>query len=379
MLVFKVVDGFGRPLPGERVLFRLSTEVGGLSLSNASDISDTNGLVRTTVRAGSVSTHIRVHATIQGSNPLVTVASDELLVSTGLPDQNSISMSAKPLNPEALIYNNATVSVLFQAADHFNNFVPDGSVVYFSTELGSIEDSCIIENGVCTVTWRSGNPRYSYCDQLLPACLPFQSTILAFMVGEESFIDINGNGFFDPDDIFDTFTDMGEPFRDDNNNGIRDPWEPWWDFNGNGRYDGVPNRIYNGSLCSDEAEALELCTKELVYVQDSLVIVLSGSYATITFSPTAANLANRTHLDVNIRISDENGYAMPAGSSVRITTTNGAIVGDSSFTIPSTLLPSTFTVRLEPTPDDGKSTGFLQVKVTTPNGNITNGEILVTD
>ncbi|MGD8846473.1 MAG: hypothetical protein PVI54_13220, partial [Desulfobacteraceae bacterium] len=44
ILVFKVVDDGGDPLAGQTVNFELSTTIGGLSLSNASDISDAAGL-----------------------------------------------------------------------------------------------------------------------------------------------------------------------------------------------------------------------------------------------------------------------------------------------------------------------------------------------
>ena len=137
ILVFTVVDGQGAPLAGQTVSFELSTAIGGLSLSNASDISDAAGQVQTTVRAGTISTHIRVHATLANSDPVITTASDELVVSTGLPDQNSISIAAEMFNPEGLQYNNEEVKIIFQAADYFNNFVPDGSMVYFTTELGA--------------------------------------------------------------------------------------------------------------------------------------------------------------------------------------------------------------------------------------------------
>jgi hypothetical protein len=246
--------------------------------------------------------------------------------------------------------------VVFQAADHFNNFVPDGTVVYFTTELGSINASCTFTDGVCTVTWRSGNPRDSYCDDQAPACRKGLSTILAFLIGEESFVDFNANGYFDPGDVFDSTTDMGEPFRDDNDNGIRDDFEPWWDYNANGLYDG-PNGIYNGSLCSDEAEDLGLCTKELVYVQEATRIVMSGSFAD-TFT-LAAGPGTRV---VTVTVADVNGNPMPANSTVEIIDVDsGTVVG--RFDIPSTLTQTTYTVRVD-------SAGTFFGQITTPFENV---------
>ncbi|MDL1962786.1 MAG: hypothetical protein LWW98_00350 [Deltaproteobacteria bacterium] len=372
VLVFKVIDIYGSPVQNDTVEFRLSTGIGGLSLSNSSAVSDSEGLVQTTVNAGNVSTHVRVHATIADSYPLITVVSDELLVSTGLPDQNSISLSAETLNPEGWHYNNVEVPIIFQAADHFNNFVPDGTIVYFTTEGGSIDDSGTIIEGVCEVTWRSGNPR------------PDDGgvTILAFCIGEKSFVDYNGNGFFDEEDLFDSATDMSEVFRDDNDSWDYDYGEPFWDFDNNGEFTGSGNGIYSGTLCSEAAEAAGLCTRELVYVQKSMRLIMSGSFAVnINFSPDPVDLRGGSSHTVFISISELNNNPMPMGTEIEFTTTNGNIVGDSSFTVPNTNQldqPLVYPILLEPSEND-RTLGLLQVKVTTPFGNITTESVKVTD
>lgn len=363
VLTFKVSDINGAPVIGQVIDFKLSTEIGDLFLSTGSDISDASGIVTTTVNAGTVSTEVKVHATVRDSDPLVTVVSDTLIISTGLADQNSISLSVDRFNPEGWNYNNVEVEVVFQAADHFNNFVPDGTVVYFTTELGSIDDSCTLVDGVCTAIWRSGNPRDSYCDGLTPACIKGLATITAFLIGEESFTDFNGNGYFDPADAFDTDTDMGEPFRDDNDDNTRQDFEPWWDYNANGVYDGVPNGIYNGSLCSEEAENLGLCTKELVYAQISTNIVMSGSFA-YTFTLAAGQGS------VVLTITDINGNPMPEGSTVEILSASDDSVA-SSFELPSTLFGTVFSVRVS-------KAGSYYGKITTPFGNISYSDNTVT-
>ena len=369
VLVFRVVDEYGDPVPDLTVDFELSTEIGGLLLSNSSAVSDSEGLVQTTVNAGNVSTHVRVRATLADSDPLITVVSDELLASTGLPDQNSISLGVETLNPEAWNYVNEEVPVVFQAADHFNNFVPDGTVIYFTTEGGSIDDSGTTTDGVCEVTWRSGNPRHG------------RVTILAFCIGEESFIDCNGNGFFDEEDWFESDTDLAEPFRDDNASGDFDYGEPWWDYNDNMEFDGEGNGIYNGTLCSDAAEDLGLCTTELVYVQKSFIsLVMSGSWAYISFSPTSVDLRGGISQTVLVSIGDLNDNPMPMDTEIEFTTTNGTIVGDTSFKVPNTNQPGPleYEVLVEPTEDE-RTSGELQVKVTTPHGHVTTESIDVYD
>ncbi|MET0044774.1 MAG: hypothetical protein ABW100_14800, partial [Candidatus Thiodiazotropha sp. 6PLUC3] len=133
------------------------------------------------------------------------------------------------------------------AADHFNNPVPDGTAVYFTTEGGQIQSQCEILDGACSVNWTSSNPRSS----------EGRITILASMLGEESFIDANGNGVLDFGDT--AFANIPEAFRDDDENGVRDPvLEEFVDFNANGVYDDSsvdPN--YNGALCCDTSAVTE--------------------------------------------------------------------------------------------------------------------------
>ena len=112
-------------------------------------------------------------------------------------------------------------------ADHFRNPVPDGTVVNFTTEGGSIVASCQTTPGACSSTMTSQAPRLATDNRV---------TVLAYAVGEESFIDLNGNGVADlvPNEMLDIngkSTDMPEAFRDDNENGVRDATETFIDFN----------------------------------------------------------------------------------------------------------------------------------------------------
>ena len=130
-------------------------------------------------------------------------------------------MSASTLNPEGFDLDGTVTQITIRAADHFNNPVPDGTAVAFTTEGGQIESQCLIAGGACSVNWTSSNPR--------PA--NGRVTILASMIGEESFTDTNGNGVLDADD---TFQDVPEAFRDDTENFEFDQGtEEFLDFNVN--------------------------------------------------------------------------------------------------------------------------------------------------
>jgi hypothetical protein len=68
----------------------------------------------------------------------VLTQSDFLAVYTELPDQNSFTLSASRLNSEAYNISGQTVSLVARLADTFNNPVPDGSSISFTTEGGVI-------------------------------------------------------------------------------------------------------------------------------------------------------------------------------------------------------------------------------------------------
>ena len=260
---FKIIDREGRPVPNQTVDFSLNTAVGGITLYPATATSNEQGVVKTVVHSGSTATNVRVTASLN-SNPTIQSTSEVLTISTGVSDQNSFSLSASILNPNAGNYDGVEVDISVWAADHFNNPVPDGTKVYFTTEGGQIEPECEISKGGCTVKWHSSNPRPCFG----------RATILATMIGEESFIDANGNGVLDKNE---KFFDKNEAFRDDNEDGVYNELdEEFWDFNQNGKYDLVDGK-YNGVLCKADEEDNQ-CSSDLknIYVRESLTLVMAG-------------------------------------------------------------------------------------------------------
>ena len=353
VVVFKVKDTGGNVVAGQSVSFTLNTTVGGLSLSPVSAFSDSQGLVQTVVAAGTVATAVRVTATITGTDPPIRTQSNQLTITTGIPDQNSFSLSIKTLNPEAGDRDSEVVPVTIHLSDHFNNPVPDGTAIAFTTEGGQIPGSCTTVAGVCTVDWVSSEPR--------PA--NHVVTILATAIGNESFVDTNGNGRMD--NTGDTFTDtddLPEAFRDDNENGVRDPTEEFLDFNANGLYDPRDHK-YNGILCTDLANAIGgICdAPKSLHVRGSGVIVMSGSVAVITipaaisfpvcstsspFSPAQQNFI--------VKVRDIRGQVMPAGTTIAVSTTNGTLLGTTSVTVPNTIVAEDYVFTIQ---SDATQTG----------------------
>ena len=234
-LKYKIIGTDGLPMSDKTVNFSLNTTVGGLDIDPVSAISNREGIVTTTVQAGSVPTSVRITATstitdIDGNDQVIETQSDQLAVSTGIPDQNSMSMAFSKHNPEAWNYNGVEVDVTIQLADHFNNYVPDGTTVYFTAEGGTIEPSCQTVNSTCVVKWLSSHPK--------PA--DHRVTILATVLGNESFQDTNSDGMYTTVD--------GEAFIDSNTNNVYD--EAFVDSNSNNKFDerfvDSLNGIYDG-------------------------------------------------------------------------------------------------------------------------------------
>ncbi len=343
-VTFKVVDAGGNPLSGKTVSFGLSTTIGGITLTPAGSpstaVSDNNGLVVITVNAGVVSTPVRVTATVGA----LTSQSNQLTITTGIPDQDSFSLSASTHNIEGWNYDGTTSVLTARLADHFNNPAPDGTAVNFTSEGGSIVGSCTTINGACTSTFTSQALRPSNG----------RVTVLAYAVGEESFTDLNGNGLADTGEMIDAngnSTDMPEAFVDYNEDGVRNVNEPFLDFNSNFAYDAADTK-FNGVLCSGSA----ICsTTKTIHVRRSQVLTLSSSGANIALFKDAAQATATTQIDLSscnsvvaavdvtqpvktyyLRVVDVNGNAMPAGTTLVLTKTNGTILSPTSIVVPDT-------------------------------------------
>ena len=146
--------------------------------------------------------------------PNIGSQSSELTITTGLPDQDSVSLSVECFNVEAWSLDGTLNPVTVRLSDRFNNPVPDGTATTLSTEGGKIAGSCTTtttatESGVCLVNWISQNPRPQGVPG--PDGQAGRSEIYMATIGEETFTDVNGNGFFDDGD---TWIDLASGYID---------------------------------------------------------------------------------------------------------------------------------------------------------------------
>jgi protocatechuate 3,4-dioxygenase beta subunit len=162
-LKYKVVDIFNNPLAGAAVDFTSSTTA--VTINKASDTTDQNGEVITTVNSGTTPTSFRIKAALH-TNPAVFTLSDSIVVTTGQPVQQAFSLSAGKYQLDSSIESSPSTpatNINVMIADVNGNPVPDGTPVVFQTNIGSIGSSsrggCITTNGGCTVDFRMQDPR----------------------------------------------------------------------------------------------------------------------------------------------------------------------------------------------------------------------------
>ncbi|GGP56122.1 hypothetical protein GCM10009347_23400 [Shewanella algicola] len=427
---FKVLDKNNNVVANQNVLFSLNTSAGGVAIDPIEATTDSSGLVQTVVNTGTVSTSLRVTATVDNDSvPAISSQSSQLIVSTGIPDQDSFSLAAVIQNPEGWDVDGTEVTITARMADAFNNPVPDGTTVSFTTEGGSIEDACQTLNGACSVTWTSQLPRpegqtiLNAAGQMTrnpDATLGYDSTldlygniygqkyggratITATAIGEESFPDLNGNGRFDASeatefisgtDVTGQSFDLNDAYNDYNEDGFFNPQqtggqiggtlEELIDFNSNGVFDAKDGK-YNGVLCSDpvhSACADGVNESKSLFVRRSLTLVMSGSqaYATtpadiIVVDSTGTHSGESSMIIVGkgsatatFTISDLHNQQMPAGSIVRFTTSAGSVVSTSEYTWPSSSYNGgrQFTATIKG--EDEPNSGVFLVEVESPNG-----------
>jgi hypothetical protein len=382
-VVFEVRDSTGGPVPNAAVSFTLNTSVGGISITPTSAVSDAQGRVQTVVSAGTVATSVNVTATVTSVTPNISTQSSQLTVTTGIPTAGSFSLSAQCFNIEGRDFDGVTTAITARLGDRFQNPVPDGTAVTFTAEGGNVQSQCTTtttatEGGVCTVNLRSSEPRPPNG----------RITVLAKAIGEESFVDANGNGAFDNGE---TFTDQAEPFRDDNEDGAYQVGEDFFDFNNNQTRDG-PDGLFNGVLCNDTTGRCGGPATRSAGIGRSLVVIFSGSTPLLSRpdgTPLPATFAvggTNSAANLTVWVRDINGNPMPSGTTVTLAASGAGlgIANPSSYTVPCSNIASgalaggvtifPFTV----TSGTSVGQGVLTLTITTPRGLVTTQQISAT-
>ena len=392
-LKFQVMDVTGNPASGKQIDFLFADtmaagSVGGLTLSPASATSGADGTVTTLVTAGTMPTSVRMVARVRGTE--ITTLSNILVISTGVPDQRHLSLSASTGNCEGFEFDMPCSFITASLGDHFGNPAPDGTAVNFTTSAGVIGASCVTGSlpppgatpdnvvpgvppgtsqttnsrvgpgsGTCTVELRSQAPRKS----------DGKVVVLAYAQGEETLIDANGNNLYDSGEAFiDLSPDV---FRDDDEDSAWTSGEPCIGLNQNARCSTPGDGVYNGVLRSPPTRS-----PYVQYISRQVGLIFSGSRAVISFSPAAPVCNANLTADILVTVKDERNNIMPAGTVLDFNALFGATfvpVVPGSVKVPNvvravgqTIIPGSHLVTVGCPSQSSK--GKFTVTVTTPNG-----------
>lgn len=226
IVTFQVRDASGQPLANEMVTLSLATGAGGVLLEGrtvadepVTVTSGTGGEVSVRINAGTVPTPVRVQARVgEGASEVSTVSSN-LSVAVGLPSQRNFSLSQATRNIEGFNIDGVSNTYSVIVSDRSGNPVPAGTTINFITEGGQVQQSAQVQliNGMAraSAAFVSADPR--------PA--DGRITVTAYALGEESFIDLNGNNVWDALQEPEPFQDLGDVFKDHNFNGSVDQAE----------------------------------------------------------------------------------------------------------------------------------------------------------
>lgn len=347
IVTFQLVDANNSPISGKTINFTLKTttsdaisvakaSVGtvGNASNTATGTTDASGMVSIPVFSGTVPTSVIVNAAL-ASNTSVQTDSAVLAIASGRPAQARVSLSVSEFAVRGLNFDGATTRVTMSLADRQGNPVPDGTVVNFVTEGGvMIPPTCTTGSTTagdsqCSVQLRTQNPRPANGDGLV--------TILAYVAGEEDFVDANRNNVYD---CGEQWTDLSLAYRDDLMvaNGVANAFQP-------GEFS-VP-RTASSSSCSTSRTPNEQAGDNVWGAADV------RAQAVIVFSTDAVRfvspVASRSVLTVSIQDGNTvRNNSIPTNSKIAVTVkavatgSTCALAGQTHDVVPNLLGPLQF-------------------------------------
>lgn len=168
--------------------------------------SDSQGKVIVNLYPGNKPGPVEIKATLV-SNDKVFALSKDVAVSTGRVYQSGLSLSVSK-NALRTDIDGDTATVTARMVDRNGNPVPKGTVISFVAEGGSITPNCASDdNGVCTVTLTTQNPR--------PA--NNRVSVLAYVEGDKAYTDLDGDNLY-TEGVDTLDSNIGDFFRDDDEN-----------------------------------------------------------------------------------------------------------------------------------------------------------------
>lgn len=298
VVTFRLTDDQAQPIAGMAVRFSVQS-IGGESLSPGQATTGADGTVSTVITSGRRTSSIRVRAELV-ANPSIFTLSNNIIVLGAPPAADRFSMAAQHLNVAGRVtlgLNNVITAFL---NDRFGNAVPQGTAVSFLSNASSVVNPSPSDaDGRSTATLITEGGRFPP-DGIV--------RILGFTRGEEPFVDANGDGIYNPGEVF---ADVPEPFIDANGNGVYDPDDPFElfvDVNGNGVWDSAQNPgEWDGNAM----------------IWDVIAVTFSGSTVVILEPSSGFVIPDGGGQEFTLRVSDNLNNPLVAGTTISISAGEG--------------------------------------------------------
>lgn len=389
--------------------------------------STSGGNAKAILNTGSVAGPVTITASVTVGAQIVSASSAVISIGGGVPSARHFNLATTKFNLPGLIWSGREETISAYIADRFGNYnVLEGTAVSFYTEAGAIDRQGIMDaTGKTSVTVRTQSPmppdiiRASAGGTVSTAYFgginePYYTSgsstynprdgwvaVLATVQGEEAFNDANGNGLYDTGE---TFTDLGEPFYDKNDDGCynngttkncsgtvsasTDPFEEYIDADGDGSYD-APNDVWDGPGCADSG-----CqTSKMIW--DDIRLVFSGDYS-LWPSPDANNCYNTSSEDPScnatwgsacfavspasitkgssgsftVIIGDLNLNRLPGGTKIEASSSTGTVFPSSTDLVDGLSRgPSSFSFSVDIDADSTKNSATVGITVTDTDTN----------
>ncbi|MEJ2900155.1 hypothetical protein [Acinetobacter sp. NS-4] len=258
--------------------------------------SDPAGKVLVTLYPGNIPGPVEIKATLV-SNPNVSALSKNVAISTGRVTQDGLSLSVSKNSLQNVIDGDSAI-VTARMADRNGNKVPDGTVISFVAEGGSITPNCSSKDGQCSVTLITQNPRP----------LDNRVTVLAYVEGDKSFRDQDGDNIYTVG-IDTLLSNIGDFFRDDNEDNL---------YSANlGEY--LYKRGASGATCAPskiiQPNIVGTCDNNLDgVIRQQLLFAFAEN------TPTFTNVnASGSLLSFNMYGNSAQSVPMPTGTTISVT------------------------------------------------------------
>lgn len=364
LIIFSVKDVNGQAVAdGTTVTFSLTGPNGGETISPTT-ASTSGGQASTTLQSGSVPGPVTIVASVTVGSQTLSTSSTPISIGGGIPSATHFNLATTRFNLPGLVVSNSQATITGFIADRFGNFnVLTGTSISFFTEAGAVDRSDVTDaTGIASVIFRTQAPNpaevgisasetnlinalnatYTLTIPTDGAVHPSDGyvTVVATVQGEESFSDANANGRYDTGE---SFTDLGEPFIDKNDDGCRndgstqncdgvvsadtDPFEEFIDTNGNGSYDG-PNGVWDGPGCTGTG-----CqTVKTIWTSIRLAFTAHASFCELAGNTTVADGATNSF---SFMVGDLNTNRLVPGTTISVVLSGaGTLGGLTSHTVP---------------------------------------------